>query len=81
LHAPTRGVDVGAQRETHRVVLAAAAAGAAVIVASSETDELLEICDRIVALSSGRVTATFDRARFDRAALATAVMRTKAEAP
>lgn len=56
LDDPTRGIDVGAKAEVHRVVRALADRGIAVVVTSSETEELLSLCDRMVVLSEGRVT-------------------------
>jgi monosaccharide-transporting ATPase len=56
LDDPTRGIDVGAKAEVHRVIRALAARGIAVVVTSSETEELLSLCDRLVVLNEGRVT-------------------------
>lgn len=56
LDDPTRGIDIGAKAEVHRVVRALADKGIAVVVTSSETEELLALCDRLVVLSEGSVT-------------------------
>jgi ribose transport system ATP-binding protein len=58
---PTRGVDVGARAEVHRLLRELAARGTAIIVASSEIDELFMLADRILVLARGRVTAAFAR--------------------
>ena len=58
---PTRGVDVGARAEVHRLLLELAARGKAIVVASSEIDELFVLADRILVLARGRVTAAFAR--------------------
>ena len=55
LDEPTRGVDVGAKAEIHRLVRALAAEGAAVLVISSELPELLAVCDRILVMARGRL--------------------------
>ena len=60
LNDPTRGIDVGAKAEVHQVVRELAAKGVAILVWSSESDELLGICDRIVVLGNGRKTAELD---------------------
>lgn len=54
LDDPTRGIDVGAKAEVHRVIRSLANRGIAVLVTSSETEELLALCDRLIALHEGR---------------------------
>ncbi len=61
LDDPTRGVDVGAKAELYRIIRALCSEGLGVIVTSSELPELLTLSDRILVLSEGRLTATFDR--------------------
>jgi putative multiple sugar transport system ATP-binding protein len=56
LDEPTRGIDVGAKYEIYTIINRLVAAGKAVIVISSELPELLGLCDRIYALSAGRIT-------------------------
>lgn len=56
LDDPTRGIDIGAKAEVHRVIRALAAKGIAVVITSSETEELLSLCDRLVVLNEGQVT-------------------------
>ena len=50
---PTRGVDVGAKGEIHRMLRDYANAGNGVIVVSSEMPELLGLCDRIIVDARG----------------------------
>ena len=52
---PTRGIDVGAKAEIHRMLREYAAAGNGVIVVSSEMPELIGLCDRILVLHEGRL--------------------------
>jgi erythritol transport system ATP-binding protein len=59
---PTRGIDVSAKADVFRIVRKLAAQGLGVILVTSELKEILAISDRIVVLSKGRVTGTFDRA-------------------
>ena len=61
LDEPTRGIDVGAKYEIYSIVNELAAAGKAVLVISSELPELLGLCDRIYALSAGRITGEVPR--------------------
>ena len=56
---PTRGVDVGAKAEIHRLVADLAQAGTAVLLISSEVEEVLGLSHRVVVLRQGRVSATF----------------------
>ena len=56
LDEPTRGIDVGAKYEIYTIINQLADEGKGVIVISSELPELLGICDRIYALSAGRIT-------------------------
>jgi ribose transport system ATP-binding protein len=60
LDEPTQGVDVGAKRELHMHILKAAALGTAVVVNSSDTDELIALCSRVLVLRDGRVVADLE---------------------
>ena len=53
---PTKGIDVGAKDEIYQIIAEIAADGHSVILISSETDELLANCDRLIVLSEGRVS-------------------------
>jgi len=53
LDDPTRGIDVGAKEEVHRVVQELAHEGLAVVVTSSEMEELLALTERLVMLNEG----------------------------
>jgi len=69
LDEPTRGVDVGAKQEIYRLLVELADAGMALLVISSELEELLGLCDRILVMHRGELTAEFSRERFDREAI------------
>ena len=62
LDEPTRGIDVGAKYEIYTIINSLANAGKAVIMISSELPELIGMCDRIYAISEGRVTGEVPRA-------------------
>ena len=55
LDEPTRGVDVVARAEIHRLIRKLAAEGMAVLVISSEPEELPDMCDRALVMAEGRI--------------------------
>jgi len=59
---PTRGIDVGAKAEIYALINRLAGSGAGILMVSSELPELLAMCDRILVLCGGRLTAEFRRA-------------------
>ncbi len=60
LNDPTRGVDVETKRELYLMLRRLAAEGTATILASSDTPELVELCDRVIVLSGGRTRAVLE---------------------
>ncbi|MEU4534499.1 multiple monosaccharide ABC transporter ATP-binding protein [Streptosporangium sp. NPDC023825] len=62
LDEPTRGIDVGAKYEIYSIINQLADQGKAILVISSELPELLGVCDRIYAMSAGRITGEVPRA-------------------
>jgi rhamnose transport system ATP-binding protein len=63
LDEPTRGIDIGAKVEVHRIISELAASGLGIILISSDLPEVLAMSDRIVVLHEGRVTAEIPRDR------------------
>jgi inositol transport system ATP-binding protein len=61
LDEPTRGIDVGAKAEIHRLVTEMARNGVAIIMISSEMPEVLGMSDRIMVMHEGRVTGFLNR--------------------
>jgi ABC-type uncharacterized transport system ATPase subunit len=62
---PTRGVDVGAIEKIHEAIMYERNMGKSVILFSSELDELIDLCDRMVVFFDGRVHGEFARKDFD----------------
>lgn len=60
LDEPTRGIDVGAKYEIHRLIHGLADQGKAVIIVSSELPELLGMSDRIYTICNGSITGEMD---------------------
>jgi inositol transport system ATP-binding protein len=61
LDEPTRGIDVGAKAEIHRLMCKLAQEGKAIIMISSELPEILGMSDRVLVLHEGRVAGEFLR--------------------
>jgi rhamnose transport system ATP-binding protein len=61
LDEPTRGIDIGVKAEFYDMIGDLAEAGRAILLISSELPELLSLCDRILVMSEGRVTAEIPR--------------------
>jgi ribose transport system ATP-binding protein len=55
LDEPTRGVDVGAKAEIHRILRDLARGGVGIVVISSELPELIGVCDRVLVVREGRI--------------------------
>ncbi|MDB5530096.1 MAG: transporter ATP-binding protein [Devosia sp.] len=62
LDEPTRGIDIGVKAEFYDMIGDLAASGRAILLISSELPELLALCDRILVMSEGRLTADIARA-------------------
>jgi inositol transport system ATP-binding protein len=65
LDEPTRGIDVGAKAEIHRLIADLARKGAAVLMISSDLPEVLGMSDRIMVMHEGTVTGFLDRDEAD----------------
>jgi len=74
LDEPTRGIDVGAKYEVYKLINRLASDGAGILMISSEIEELIGMCDRVMVMSHGEVRGFFDRAGFDREALLRSAM-------
>ena len=61
LNDPTRGVDVGAKAEIHRLCDELAAQGVTVLFSSSDWDETLTVCDRVLVIRKGVIAGEFRR--------------------
>ncbi|WP_083007380.1 sugar ABC transporter ATP-binding protein [Halomonas sp. GT] len=61
LDEPTRGIDVGAKAEIHKLITELVKQGVAVIMISSELPEVLGMSDRIMVMHQGRVTGFLNR--------------------
>jgi len=62
LDEPTRGIDIGAKAEVHRIMGELASQGMAILMISSELPEILAMSDRVLVMREGRLTGEFNRA-------------------
>jgi ABC-type sugar transport system ATPase subunit len=69
LNEPTWGVDVGARADIHALLQQLKAQGFAILIVSSDMEEVLGICDRILVMNRGRITAHFNGTEISQAQL------------
>lgn len=69
LDEPTRGVDVAAKDEIHKLLVNSASEDTACLVSSSENEELLQLCDRILVMFRGEIVASISADDADEALL------------
>jgi ABC-type sugar transport system ATPase subunit len=69
LDEPTRGIDIGAKVEIHKLLDHLARQGVAIIIISSELEELLGMSDRILVMNEGRIVSEFTRDNANREAV------------
>lgn len=72
---PTRGVDVGAKYEIYSIIDQLAATGSGVLFISSEIEELIGMCDRIVVMNKGEIVNEFERSQFNEELILRAAFR------
>ncbi len=65
LDEPTRGVDVGARREIYEMISNIAQEGNSIIFVSSDVAEVINVCDRVLVMSDGKLCASFPPGEFD----------------
>ncbi len=66
LDEPTRGVDVYAKSEIYGILTQMAASGVAIVIFSSELEELLEVCDDIIAIKKGEIVGMVNASEVDK---------------
>lgn len=58
MEEPTRGIDVGSKSEIFKIIRGLAKSGKSILIISSEMSELINECNRILVMSSGKITGT-----------------------
>jgi ribose transport system ATP-binding protein len=74
LNDPTRGVDVETKREIYALLRRFAQEGRAIVLSSSDTTELVNVCDRVAVMRENRIVATIERAELSEEAIVAAAM-------
>ncbi|WP_244648321.1 hypothetical protein [Ruminiclostridium herbifermentans] len=61
LDEPTRGVDIASKIDIYNIMLDLVTKGASIILISSDVEEILGMCDRVLVLAEGRISGEFNR--------------------
>ncbi len=64
LDEPTRGIDVGAKYEIYSIIQNLAKNKSCVLMVSSEMEELMGVCDRIMVMNNNKITGVFEKSEF-----------------
>jgi ribose transport system ATP-binding protein len=75
LDEPTQGVDVGARQHLFEALADAASRGIAILVASTDYEQLAQICDRVLIFAKGAVVLQLEGAAISKAAIAEQCLR------
>ena len=78
LDEPTRGIDVAAKAEVHRIVSELAGRGVGILLISSELPEILALSDRVLVMHEGRVRKVLPRAEATQESIMSAALRSEA---
>lgn len=79
LDEPTRGVDVNAKAEIHKIISDLTLQGLTIIMISSELPELLGMCDRIYVMKDGNIAGCFGREEVTQEKILTVALESKQE--
>ena len=77
LDEPTRGVDVNAKAEIHKIISDLTQQGLTIIMISSELPELIGMCDRIYVMKDGYIGGCFDRGDVTQEKILTVALESK----
>lgn len=69
LDEPTQGVDVGARQRLFQALDAAARDGSAILIASTDPEQLAQLCHRVLVFSKGRIVSELTGARITKEAI------------
>ncbi len=69
LDEPTRGVDIGAKREIGNLITSLASEGTSTLLITSEVEEMVQLCDRVLVLRNGTIVNDVDGRHIEEATL------------
>jgi len=72
---PTKGVDVGAKTEIQNLIFDKSENGMSFVVISSELEEIMNICDRIIVIAEGKLVGEVNREDFSKEALMAGIVK------
>ncbi|WP_198963484.1 sugar ABC transporter ATP-binding protein [Sinorhizobium fredii] len=78
LNDPTRGIDVGTKQELYRLLRQLAETGAAIVFYSTDYDELIGCCDRVLVLYDGRIVRELEGDEISERALIASALNVEA---
>lgn len=73
LSEPTAGIDIGARTTIYEEIRSRAEEGLAVLMSSSDSEDLLAVCDRVVVLRDGEIVAELNRTELSKKAVVIAM--------
>jgi len=72
---PTKGVDVGAKAEIQNIIFHRSVKGMSFVVISSELEEIMNLCDRIIVIAEGKLVGEVSREEFSKEALMAGIVK------
>ena len=69
MEEPTIGVDVGAKEEIRKIIDEVAAAGVSVLLVTTELEELVSLCDRVLIMFRGAIVGELSGDAIERRAI------------
>jgi ABC-type sugar transport system ATPase subunit len=79
LDEPTRGIDVNAKAEVHKIITTLADKGVSILLISSELPEILALSDRVVVMHEGRVKAILENKNLTQEQIMQVILRKEKE--
>lgn len=76
LDEPTRGVDVGAKYEIYSIINDLAKNKSSILIVSSEMEELMGMCDRILVMSHNKITGELEKGEYSQEGIMKAAIAT-----